>query len=45
MAVEVVTVAAVEVVDFVCEVEVVGVVDYDGGSTSNSNRSSRSSGL
>ena len=46
MAVEVVVVAAVEVVDYGFAVEVVGVVDYDGGgSTSNSSRSSRSSGL
>ena len=45
MAVEVIAVAAVEVVDYGFAVEVVGVVDYDGGSTSNSSRSSRSSGL
>ena len=44
MAVEVVTVAAVEVVDYGCEVEAVGVGDYDGGSTSNSS-TCRSSGL
>ena len=42
MAVEVIAAAAVEVVDYGCAVEVVGVVDYDGGSTSNSSRSSRS---
>ena len=42
MAVDVVAVAAVEVVDDGCAVEVVGVVDYDGGSTSNSSRSNRS---
>ena len=43
MAVEVVTVAAVEVVDYGCEVEAVGVGDYDGGITSNSGRRSNSS--
>ena len=43
MAVEVVTVAAVEVVDYGCEVEAVGVGDYDGGITSNSGRRSLNS--
>ena len=43
MAVEVVAVAAVEVVDYGCAVEAVGVGDYDGGITSNSGRRSNSS--
>ena len=40
MAVAVAAVEVVEVVDYGCAVE--AVVDYDGGSTSNSSRSRRS---